>query len=188
MSVLDAIAWIRDEVNPQRSQLGRVLSQPLAARQNRPQHARRELHRRLHLADPRQGRHRHLGDAGAGLSDRSKRDFRRTNRAAASAASRISWYLYSPLRVKYPVHPRGAARPVETSPRRITQDPVDAWKSAGREPRGARSAGSVRAAKAGCGAPTGTPCWRSLRRRWSTRSRSTGPTASPASRRFRRCR
>ena len=46
-----------------RPHLGRRLPQPLGARQDRAQHARRELHRQLQLEDLRQGRHRHLGDA-----------------------------------------------------------------------------------------------------------------------------
>jgi hypothetical protein len=47
--------------------LGRVLQEPLATRQDRTQHPWGQLHRRLHLADLRQGRDRHLGDAGLGL-------------------------------------------------------------------------------------------------------------------------
>ena len=50
------------------AQVGGVLPQPLPARSHRPQHPRRELHRGLLVADPRQGRHRHLGDAAARLS------------------------------------------------------------------------------------------------------------------------
>ena len=46
-----------------RPHLGRRLPQPLGARQDRAQHARRQLHRQLLLEDLRQGRHRHLGDA-----------------------------------------------------------------------------------------------------------------------------
>ena len=41
---------------------------PLAARQGGSQHARRELHGRMHLADLREERHRHLGDAAVRLS------------------------------------------------------------------------------------------------------------------------
>ena len=71
-SALMSIVKRRDRLDSRRSQsrrpaVGGVLSQPLAARQGRAQHARRELHRRLHVEDPRQRRHRHLGNAGARL-------------------------------------------------------------------------------------------------------------------------
>src|SRR5262245_11973608 len=51
------------------AELGTVLPQSLAARQDYPEHTRRQLHRWLHVADLREGRHRHMGDAGARLSD-----------------------------------------------------------------------------------------------------------------------
>src|SRR5215475_8546157 len=49
-------------------QLGRVLSQPLAARQSHSFDAWRQLHRWLLVEHLRQTRHRDLGDAGARLS------------------------------------------------------------------------------------------------------------------------
>ena len=55
------------------TQLGGRLSQALAARQNRPLHAWRELHRLVLMEDLRQGRDRHLGDAADRLSAHAPR-------------------------------------------------------------------------------------------------------------------
>ncbi len=83
-----AMSWIKDIVEPRRPQLGGVLPEPLPARQGGAQHARRELHRRLLLERPREGRHRDLGDPGARLPAPRAATSPATSRAAASAASR----------------------------------------------------------------------------------------------------
>ena len=57
---------------PKAAALGRVLPQPLAARQSRAQHARGELHGWLLVEHLCQEWHRHLGDAGARLSKAGK--------------------------------------------------------------------------------------------------------------------
>jgi mono/diheme cytochrome c family protein len=73
IALLSLVGLARREVDqgsvqPQDPRLGGVLSKPLAARQAHPLDARCELHRRLHLEHLRQGRDRHLGNAGARLS------------------------------------------------------------------------------------------------------------------------
>ncbi len=73
-----------------RSAVGRVLPQPVAARQSCPQHARRELHGWLHVEHSRQRRHCHLGDARTGLPAARSRHCRPTNREVASVASRTA--------------------------------------------------------------------------------------------------
>ncbi len=95
------MGWIQDPGQPQGTRVGRILSQPLAARQRRPQHSRRQLHRRLLVGGIRQGGPRYLGDAAdrlpllePGLPPYEPRGCQRGITA--------SWYDYSPLRVKYP--------------------------------------------------------------------------------------
>ena len=179
-------SWIKDVGRSGLARVGGVLPQPLAARQDRPQHARRQLYRRLYLADPRQGRHRHLGDAGAGLPrDRSQ--------AAALRAARLparNLLLLVPVQsaaCEVSVHPRRADRPVAQGARRarrsrrcleipdqrscraraLAAGPRQGWLS----PRAlGRGAGDHRRLDA------------------STRSKSTDPIASPASHRSPRCR
>ncbi|MCC6365782.1 MAG: nitrate reductase subunit alpha [Bryobacterales bacterium] len=50
----------------------------------------------------------------------------------------FSWYLYSPLRVKYP-YARGALLDLWTKARAVHADPVDAWKSLVENPETRRS-------------------------------------------------
>jgi mono/diheme cytochrome c family protein len=165
--------------------LGGVLPQPLAARQGRPQHARRELHRRLHLEI-------HVKDGivtwemqgldypllEAGLPPYEPRGCQR--------GISFSWYLYSPSAREVPVHPRRAARPLEEGPRASTtirsRPGSRSWRTI------PRARWQRRAARAVSAASTGTRCWRSSPRRTSTRSRSTGRTASRLLADSRRCR
>ena len=101
----------------------------------------------------------------------------------------FSWYTYSPTRVRYPYVrgvlladvPRGQGaarrRPGRWPGRTIVENPRRAPRPTSRP-----------AARAGWSAPRGRRPSRSSPRPTSTRSRSTGPTGSPASRRSRRCR
>ena len=86
-----------------RTAAGRRLPLPLAARQDRALHPRRELHRLLLLEDLRQGRHRHLGDAADRLSAHAARPAE--PRAARLRARRQLFLvpLLSANRVKYPL-------------------------------------------------------------------------------------
>ncbi len=70
----------------------------------------------------------------------------------------FSWYLYSPLRVKYP-YVRGALIDLWAEARAKHADPVDAWKSLVENPVGV-SVGRRLAARAVFGASTGTKPWR----------------------------
>ena len=51
------------------------------------------------------------------------------SRAAASAASAYSWYVYSPLRIKYPYLRGVLMDPMGGAPEPRTDDPVEAWAS-----------------------------------------------------------
>ena len=82
------VTWLKDEHQPDRRRWEEFY-------RNRWQHDK--VVRSTHgvnctggctLADLREGRHRHLGDAGARLPDARSRRSRPTSRAAASAASR----------------------------------------------------------------------------------------------------
>ena len=115
------MAWIKDLVDPKTRAWEEFYRNRWQHDKVVAQHARRQLHRRLLVEDPRQGRHRHLGDAGARLSAARERACRRTSRAAASAGISYSWYLYSPMRVKYP-YVRGAL--------------LDLWREAQGDARG----------------------------------------------------
>ena len=105
---------------PPAAGVGGVLPQPLAARQGRPQHARRELHRRLLLEHPRQGRHRHLGDAGARLP--AARGRPPALRAARLPARHLLLLVpLQPAAREVPVHARRAARPLARGARARTR-------------------------------------------------------------------
>ena len=98
----------------------------------------------------------------------------------------FSWYLYSPLRVKYP-YIRGALLDLWKQARAEHEDPVDAWKALVSDPEKRRRWQKARG-KGGFRRATGTTSSRSWPPRTFIRSRSTGPTASRASRRSPRCR
>ena len=149
------MAWIKDHRRPEDPRLGRVLPQPLAARQAS---CAARTASTAPAAAPGRSTSRTASSPGRcrrSTIRSSSRACRRTSRAAASAASRFSWYLYSPLRVKYP-YMRGAL--------------LDLWREARAHARGsgrglgvasskiprARRATSRRAARAASAAPTGT--------------------------------
>ena len=166
--------WTREAYAPAERQWEEFYRNRWQHDKSRAQHARRELHRRLHLEDPRQGRDRHLGDARARLPC-SSRASRPTSRAAASAGSRYSWYLYSPLRVKYP-YIRGAlldlwreATNRYTTIRSTPGSPLSRIRERRKRWQQARGKGGFRRAKLGHGARDHLPP------RWSTRSRQHGP-------------
>jgi nitrate reductase / nitrite oxidoreductase, alpha subunit len=98
-----------------------------------------------------------------------------------------SWYLYSPLRVKYP-YVRGVLLDLWTAARERHADPVEAWRSLVEDPDARARDGSARRGKGGLRRASGTRCSSSSPPRRSTRSRSTGRTASPVSPRSPRCR
>ena len=99
----------------------------------------------------------------------------------------FSWYLYSPLRVKYP-YIRGALLDLWREARANHADPVECLEEPGRETLKSVAAGNRHAAKEGCGGRTGPQRWKSSPRRWCRRSRSMGRIASPVFLRFLRCR
>lgn len=127
MSMLDAIAWIRDEVNPQGRQWEEFY-------RNRWQHDKvvRSTHGvnctggctwNIHVKDgivtwEMQGLDYPLLEAG--LPPYEPRGCQR--------GISYSWYLYSPLRVKYP-YIRGALIDLWKKAKANHPDPVDAWKS-----------------------------------------------------------
>ena len=134
--------------------MGGVLPQPLAARQGRAQHPRRQLHRRLLLERLRQGRHRHLGDAGDRLSAAGG------GPAALRAARLPAGHLLllvplQPAAGEVPLHPRRAARPVARGQKRHTpirwRPGPPSWRT-----RRTRAATSRPAARAASAAPPGT--------------------------------
>ena len=92
--------------------MGRVLPQPLAARQCRAQHPRGELHRRMLLGGLRQGWNHHLGDAGEPTIRCWSRHLPPYEPRGCQRGISSSWYVYSPLRVKYPYMRGALARPV----------------------------------------------------------------------------
>ncbi len=127
----------------------------------RPHHARRQLHGQLLVGGVRQGRHRHVGAAGHRLpaARRGPAAVRATRLPARHLATR--WYLYSPLRVKYP-YVRGALVDMYRSAKEeYLGDPVEAWAASRRTPSGA-SATRKPAARADSGASAGTRRSRSL--------------------------
>ena len=140
------MSWIKDIVDPETRALGGVLPQPLAARQGRPQHARRQLHRRLLLEHPRQGRRSSPGRCRRSTTRCSTRRPAYEPRGCQRGIS-FSWYLYSPLRVKYP-YIRGALLDLWREARKAHEDPVEAWASIVDDPDEARAATSRRAARA----------------------------------------
>ena len=127
MSMLDAIAWIRDEVDPQGRQWEEFY-------RNRWQHDKvvRSTHGvnctggctwNIHVKDgivtwEMQGLDYPLLEAG--LPPYEPRGCQR--------GISYSWYLYSPLRVKYP-YIRGALIDLWRKAKANHADPVDAWKS-----------------------------------------------------------
>ncbi|TWU21779.1 nitrate reductase subunit alpha [Bythopirellula polymerisocia] len=127
MSVLDAIAWIRDEVNPK----GRSWEEFY---RNRWQHDKivRSTHGvnctggctwQIHVKDgivtwEMQGLDYPVLESG--IPPYEPRGCQR--------GISYSWYLYSPLRVKYP-YIRGAMLDLWREARGDHEDPVDAWKS-----------------------------------------------------------
>jgi len=127
MSVLDAIAWIRDDVNPKARGWEEFY-------RNRWQHDKivRSTHGvnctggctwQIHVKDgivtwEMQGLDYPLLESG--IPPYEPRGCQR--------GISYSWYLYSPLRVKYP-YIRGALLDLWRKARADHQDPVDAWKS-----------------------------------------------------------
>ena len=99
----------------------------------------------------------------------------------------FSWYIYSPLRIKYP-YVRGVLLDTWREARSRHADPVEAWAeimdnpAARREYQAARGKGGFRRDELGCSR------WRSWPPHCSTPRRNTGRTEWPASLRFPRCR
>ncbi len=185
MSMLDAIAWIRDEVSPK----GRGWEEFY---RNRWQHDK--VVRSTHGVNCTGGCTWmiHVKD-GLVTWEMQGLDYPPLDPSLPPYEPRgcqrgisYSWYLYSPLRVKYP-YIRGALLDLWKAARAEHDDPVTAWKSLVEDERNA-SDGIGPAARAACGVPTGTRRWRSSPRHRFTRSRRTVPTASSASRRSRPCR
>jgi cytochrome c2 len=110
--VLPLVAYFADKaVAPPESGQAAVLPQSLAARQDRPQHPRRQLHRWLHLADPCQGRHRHLGDAGSRLS-RDRPEAAALRAPGLSARHLLLLVSVQPATGQVPLHARCVDRSV----------------------------------------------------------------------------
>ena len=86
--------------------LGRRLPEALGCRQNRPLHARRELHRLVLLEDLRQGRDRDLGDAADRLSAHPARP---AEPRAARLSPRRELQLVSLLRHAHQISARARA-------------------------------------------------------------------------------
>ena len=136
MSVLDAISWIRDEVNPKKRGWEEFY-------RNRWQHDKivRSTHGvnctggctwQIHVKDgivtwEMQGLDYPLLESG--IPPYEPRGCQR--------GISYSWYLYSPLRVKYP-YIRGALLDLWRQAKADHQDPVDAWKSMVENPEARR--------------------------------------------------
>ena len=86
----------------------------------------------------------------------------------------FSWYLYSPIRVKYP-YARGALIDLWREAKKAHGDPVAAWKSIV-EDAAARSRYQQVRGKGGFRRVTGKRCSRSPPPPWFTQSTSTAPT------------
>jgi nitrate reductase alpha subunit len=85
-----------------RTATGKTPTAPLAARQDRALHPRRELHRLLLVEDLRQERPRHLGNPADRLPAHPPDLPNHEPRGCPRGAS-YSWYLYSANRLKYPL-------------------------------------------------------------------------------------
>ena len=99
----------------------------------------------------------------------------------------FSWYTYSPTRVRYPYVRGVLLQMFREAKAQHDGDPVRRGSTSSRT-RSAPRPTSPPAARAAWSARPGTRRPRSSPPRTSTRSRSTAPTGSPASRRSRRCR
>ena len=124
--------------------MGALLPRALAARQGRPLDARRQLHRLLLVEDPRQGRHRRLGDAADRLPD--ERAGRSRVRAARLPARRLVQLVHlladpRPLPVRAR---RRCSTPLPRGARAARGDPVEAWASIVDDPEKARAYKSLR--------------------------------------------
>ncbi len=125
--------WILDEARPADRQWEEFYRNRWQHDKRRAQHARRQLHRRLLAGNLRQGRHRHLGDAGARLPD-ARAGLPPYEPRGCQRGISYSWYLYSPLRVKYPVHARRRCSICGSEARARHEDPVEAWESLVEDP------------------------------------------------------
>ena len=130
---------------PRDARLGGVLPEPLAARQGGPPHPRRELHRRLLLEHLRQGRRSSPGRCRPSTTRCSTASLPPYEPRGCQRGISFSWYLYSPLRVKYP-YLRGvlidlwreARKAARRSGRRVGVDPVDDPEKRAQLPAGPR--------------------------------------------------
>ncbi len=100
----------------QRARVGALLPRALAARQGRSLDPRGQLHGLLLVEDPRQGRHRRVGDAADRLSDeRARRPRVRAARLPAGRLVQLVPILADPRAL--PVRPRRPARALPRGPR-----------------------------------------------------------------------
>ena len=165
----------------------RLLPRPVEPRQGRPLHPRRELHRLLLVEGLRQGRDHHLGDPADRLP------------LGRPGLPGVRAPRLPPRRGLLLVHLLADPGPLPLRPRRAAADVPRGQGPARRRP-GPRLGAHRREPAAGQGLQVrprqGRPGPRHLGRGQprssppptSTRSRSTAPTGSPASRRSRRCR
>jgi nitrate reductase / nitrite oxidoreductase, alpha subunit len=79
------------------------------------------------LEGARQGGHRHLGDPADRLP-RERIDVPDYEPRGCPRGASFSWYVYSPLRIRYP-YVRGALLERYREALATTGDPVDAWAS-----------------------------------------------------------
>lgn len=98
----------------------------------------------------------------------------------------FSWYEYSPTRIKYP-YVRGVLLDMFREAKKRLGDPVHAWAAVVEDPE-RRAPTSRSVAAAAWSACRGKRRWRSSPPPTCTRSSSTAPTASPASRSSPPCR
>ena len=165
----------------------RLLPGPVEPRQGRPLHPRRELHRLLLVEGLRQGRDHHLGDPADRLPlGRPGLPGVRAPRLPARRGVLLVHLLADPGAL--PLRPRRPAADVPRGQGAARRRPGARRGSTSSRTRCAPRRTSPPAARAAWSAPPGTRPPRSSPPRTSTRSRSTAPTGSPASRRSRPCR
>ena len=136
----------------------------------------------------RQGRDHHLGDPADRLPLGRARTRPEYEPRGCPRGAAFSWYTYSPTRVRYPYVRGVLLQMFREAKAQHDGDPVRAWAHIVENPLRAKALqvrprqGRPGPRHLGRGQPRSSPP------PTSTRSRSTAPTGSPASRRSRRCR